>query len=598
MQQQTQSSARAWPLPVVALAALALALAPTQYSLPIGGVYISGVDIAMLIAFAAVVASAWKHGKRVAVPALALVYLLVLAAVNLGAASGRSGGAEILQSVGLFFCGIVVFQVVLESRRHWAMLAVSIGLAANVAVALVQILLHGCGPAVTGLMRSRMAFGAYSAMALCWILPFGWQRLQSRRHGKRLAAGLVTLVLLVISHGQALLLAIIASMTSAWLSGRRLLTAVGIATLLAVLLGLSPAGHEVRRSLWPYVGERLRQEHTELVAANRMGWENMFFGVGSGHYQRHIGTYYRDLYNPSVNEIETDTQSGLGIAFGSTGIFASLCLLALLGWAALTAWRNRREALSQAAAPMLLATLAALLITDPWVRGVAWMPILALAAVSLSNASSSAAHWRKGFCHLGWRGLSVCSGVFTIAALLVAAAPEHGSARASRTSTAATVELPQWLLQQRFFLVANADDAAQVHAPMRLAADPAGSAKPVLWLNDGQHPVPANSEPALTHGAAEFVFTLGQPLRVNIWLNTWWGGTCANSVYVRINDAPAVVAGNDGTYDLWHWVTLPASIDLDAGEHRLALINREDGIGIAQIVITDDLRYVPQAQEH
>ena len=58
------------------------------------------------------------------------------------------------------------------------------------------------------------------------------------------------------------------------------------------------------------------------------------------------------------------------------------------------------------------------------------------------------------------------------------------------------------------------------------------------------------------------------------WLRVFWAHGCANSVLLQMDDRPMSMAGNDGTYQVWHWVAGP-EFALEAGPHQLVLIPRE-----------------------
>jgi hypothetical protein len=54
---------------------------------------------------------------------------------------------------------------------------------------------------------------------------------------------------------------------------------------------------------------------------------------------------------------------------------------------------------------------------------------------------------------------------------------------------------------------------------------------------------------------------------------------------------------NDGTFDAWHWLEVPKLYTLDKGKHDLYILDREDGIRIDQILVTNDTEYYPQGIE-
>jgi len=76
------------------------------------------------------------------------------------------------------------------------------------------------------------------------------------------------------------------------------------------------------------------------------------------------------------------------------------------------------------------------------------------------------------------------------------------------------------------------------------------------------------------------------------WARTNWYDSCGNSFFVILDNKPAVVIGEDGTYSVWHWVKGPI-FNLTTGTHTLRIQNREDGAKLDQFMLIDIARYVP-----
>jgi hypothetical protein len=81
------------------------------------------------------------------------------------------------------------------------------------------------------------------------------------------------------------------------------------------------------------------------------------------------------------------------------------------------------------------------------------------------------------------------------------------------------------------------------------------------------------------------------------WGRTHWQDGCGNSFFLKIGSKPAVVLGQDGTYQRWHWVKGP-TVQLPAGAVQIIIQNREDGAKIDQFLLTSNLNYVPVRAEH
>ncbi len=100
----------------------------------------------------------------------------------------------------------------------------------------------------------------------------------------------------------------------------------------------------------------------------------------------------------------------------------------------------------------------------------------------------------------------------------------------------------------------------------------------------------------LDQGRAVYKVRVPEAGRYRFWARTHWHDGCGNSFFLRINNNPPVVIGQDGTYKVWHWVRGPL-VTLAAGEHTIVIQNREDGAKLDQWMLTNDLRYVPVRAE-
>ncbi len=98
-------------------------------------------------------------------------------------------------------------------------------------------------------------------------------------------------------------------------------------------------------------------------------------------------------------------------------------------------------------------------------------------------------------------------------------------------------------------------------------------------------------------GRAVFTVDLPAARPAYIWLRAHWGGTCANSVHLQLPVGPQRIVGEDATYRAWHWVKGPQGVELPAGKVEIRIDQREDTLGIDQILITSDKEYVPQGVE-
>ncbi|MFA6291537.1 MAG: hypothetical protein WC637_07130 [Victivallales bacterium] len=94
-------------------------------------------------------------------------------------------------------------------------------------------------------------------------------------------------------------------------------------------------------------------------------------------------------------------------------------------------------------------------------------------------------------------------------------------------------------------------------------------------------------------GLAKYKINLKEEGTYYFWARCWWLDSCGNSFGVKIGDKPEFITGNDGTYKSWHWVQAKIRLMLEKGVYDIEIGNREDGIKIDQILITNDRKLIP-----
>jgi hypothetical protein len=141
-----------------------------------------------------------------------------------------------------------------------------------------------------------------------------------------------------------------------------------------------------------------------------------------------------------------------------------------------------------------------------------------------------------------------------------------------------------------FHLVLEPEAFAPVAAPMRVSEEADTSAGRCVRIPAGL------DKKAPRTGEVSLPFSLSSAGTATIWLRCHWSGSCANSVSISVGGRPAQTVGEDGTYGVWHWVKAPP-MPLPPGDHKLVLSQREEDVGIDQVVITSDREYVPMGIE-
>ncbi len=140
-------------------------------------------------------------------------------------------------------------------------------------------------------------------------------------------------------------------------------------------------------------------------------------------------------------------------------------------------------------------------------------------------------------------------------------------------------------------------------APVAIAkytgAAPASAWAPVKGASQDtciEIPQGSGNPPEVTKGSASWTFEVKEGGTYIVWCRVWWIDECGNSFGLSVDGAKAFSFGQDATYKRWHWVKSPprlAQLKLKKGKHTLKLTNREDGIRLDQIFITNERDNVP-----
>lgn len=636
-EQQTGSATGAASLPawVAVLAAVAALCMGSQIRFPWLGGRIGLADAALGLAFVAFLWDQFRRGVAYRYPSLVALAIGLCFAASILTRAGSDGASECIQRFEQLFCGYLVWALLLRERRSWVAPLLTAMLVLNVLVAALQARTYGygailppadimalpwgIGKAFTGLFRSRVSLSLFLGGGLLLVQPF-WHDWAKGSLWRRLAVAVgMVMVLVMIPHGFLLLacaLALVATGLlrgdgSGWRNGVVVLAAAAVLAASGRMATLSASLSPVQ----PGTAE-LKSCHVDFLAALRMAALRPWTGVGMGTYQKYIGRCYGELPNPNVNDVETDTQAGLGILLGTAGYPAALALLLAMLLGLLRAVERfiaggKADAWAVAGAAALGFYLLALLVSDPFVRGPAWCLTLGLAA-----AWGTAEGDLPGTLAIRWWKTVLAGGLAVVAAAVLVAVPKGDAlARhpvASHPRPARSAALPKEpaatptvsepaaaAASGDFFRVLNAAaDAKAVAPPMERGPDSQSAKGTILRIPDKKGVPPEGQDPDMKYGGASYELIVEAPVTCKIWVRTWWEGSCGNTVCVRLGEkGKPLTVGNDGTYDSWHWLETPGVFKLDKGTHTLFLLNREDGIRIDQILVTNDMEYYPQGVE-
>lgn len=145
--------------------------------------------------------------------------------------------------------------------------------------------------------------------------------------------------------------------------------------------------------------------------------------------------------------------------------------------------------------------------------------------------------------------------------------------------------------------------AAHAATKICFEAESANSVEPVLrkvtpgaskdYSGKGYIHIPWDKNETKGQGQASFKLNAPKAGNYYVFARTFWENGCGNSISLVINGQERML-GEDGTYNKWHWVSNPLKIPLKAGANTVVLKNRETGVKIDQIFMTDDSQYEPQ----
>ncbi len=303
----------------------------------------------------------------------------------------------------------------------------------------------------------------------------------------------------------------------------------------------------------------LKQRYAEWVAAIRLFMNFPFLGAGPGNYQATIGEYYTPL--PKLNTTVPDRQNGWLVLLASLG-FAGLVLVGGPTVAAALAFRLKDEPLAGALAASATGLLFAGLWMPPLQTGLTGALCLGLGlTVSLLKFPRM-----KNTFQLGVAAVFVPFLITGTRILLSESAPD-------------TKLVYRWI---------EAESAHSVEEPAELMTDPTASGGGGLRIPEGA----GTGWREEAGGEAKYVVDLPGDAKWTLWGRTRWKDGCGNAFYVSVNGGRKLILGNDAEFGRWHWVRIPG-IPMQPGSNSITISNREDGVELDKLLITNDTDFQP-----
>ena len=541
---------------------------------------------------------------------------LCWATVSCAAAAGLGGGLLKACQLGWYLLAGPFVVAMLPEERGRMMQGLAIGFVVNAIAACVMPFWGTIGGPCGGLMVSRTGFGVGMAIALSLLLlrdalPLAWV---TAPWGS-IALMLCGLSLSSLSGIVLCCLAVAMSYRNGFIIRERQLHLAPFLAAVLLMLVISPGR---RDALMDCVTP---SEKTELSEASPRRWvqericawratkASPWFGYGPGQYQATVGmARFRGRFpRPNETKVELNTQDGWQVVSVEYGLVAALLVMAGLIVLALNSLR-RKNVIPDAARVGIFLFLG-MFFTPLLVKGAGMLVALALGMMLQAKQQAAAATvlekteetdktkvapshtcWATGLNKLGisWSLLRQPLPLFALwaASLVVMAAAqrvgvlspsdeeENGKADLASGSFANIIEAETLLGIAKPFEIKDEADCSGgrvVEIPDRILEDDA----------------------ALRQVRVTYPLEMQEAKTLHLWMRARWKDGCGNSVYVSWDGETPSLAGNDGTYQAWHWI-YGGDVNLTAGKHELALLPSEDGVEIDQLILCDDSQFRPR----
>lgn len=139
-------------------------------------------------------------------------------------------------------------------------------------------------------------------------------------------------------------------------------------------------------------------------------------------------------------------------------------------------------------------------------------------------------------------------------------------------------------------------EAGSIEFPMMIEDNPDASGGKCLSVPEGSgKPGEGAGLGKEVFGKATYTVQIPQSGKYVFWGRANWDDGCGNSCAFSIDDGRPWEF-NDSVYRSWHWVK-GLVLELSAGQHKIVIYNREDGVKLDQFLLTTDAAYLPTGIE-
>ena len=549
-------------------------------------------------------------------------YLVLLglccATVSCAGAEGFGGGVLKALQLGWYLLAGPFVVAMLPEERGNMMKGLAVGLVANVLAACIMPFWGTIGGPCGGLMMSRTGFGVGMAIALSLlllrdVLPLAWVTVPW---------GSVVLMLCGLSlsglSGIVLCcLAIAMSYRNGFIIRERQLHLAPFLAAVLLMLVISPAR---RAALMDCVTP---SEKTELSETSPRRWvqericairaikDSPWFGFGAGQYQATVGmARFRGRFpRPNETKVELNTQDGWQVVSVEYGMPAAVLIAIGFIFLFLNGLRRKGKVEPDAARVALFLFLG-MFFTPLLVKGAGMLVALALgvtlqakeqavkkAEAGINVAASASATeppkhtcWATGLHSLGisWSLLRQPLPLFALWAVALLSLVVVRKAGVLSNGGEEEVGKDE-LASGSFVKIVEAELLLNIAKPFEIKDDADSSSGRVIEIPDRI----LEEDAALRQIRVTYPLEMTEAKTLHLWMRARWKDGCGNSVYVSWDGQTPALAGNDGTYQAWHWI-YGGDVNLAVGKHELALLPSEDGVEIDQLILCDDSQFRPK----
>ncbi len=156
---------------------------------------------------------------------------------------------------------------------------------------------------------------------------------------------------------------------------------------------------------------------------------------------------------------------------------------------------------------------------------------------------------------------------------------------------AAGVLLPGAAFANNAKVCFEAEKAVKVESPLKIN----NAGKSSKYSGSGFLDIPWDKNKTKGIGSATYRVNVKSAGTYYLWARTFWANGCGNSIAMSVNGGTTLTLGEDGTYDKWHWVggTSGHRVKLNAGVNTFVIKNRETGVRVDQVFLSQDGNYTP-----